>query len=718
MSAREKIKPQLLRLVVVEVGAILPKITRAALVRYPDAPPIVANGLTGATHPFPRVPPYPSELQAHTSHVDTKYRRTLRHGNLNEARTLPSIIMRHIGISSISYSQYMIRNLQYKKDLLAIGTFGLLVSILHHSALAGSWRWDDGMHLLHTTQYSWSSLFTDPEVLRSVSGNQFTPWNLLLYYINVFFFGANASLYYAHHLISLFAAAVGVYVLLRQWLPAEHAWVAPALLLTGVPTFQMAQQLMVGHYIYGLIFVTTGMVLLIQALKRSETSRQTSFSLAVASAFFYGLSCLCKEVYVPFLIFWVVIPWTIKSRCQKALAYCTPAFVTGLVYTVARIQLFRDTEGYYGGGIRSWDIANIIYSLINIPSTLFGDGIRGVLSSMLIAIAIFAGFGRSAVSCIVGAAALLAISVPLIFLASNNPSWDLHARYLWAPWIVICVTWSAPWTIFQSIQKPATALFVILVFLQILSVRPVDLEVEAMFDSHSRTVLSAKVKYWAPAEFNGSGYMLFVTYSAHEALRRNGFIKGDPPKVMRFAPYGPTQEATTQVWSTPCQCFRPFLALTSGEQEAALTKMRAEKGMLLPGSHPLADMYQGPSPKMWIEGNRLHVFGTTASQGPGHVMLLSGWAPSKLVASKVFTQPPDAAGNIVMSYNFILVGSSVDAVQRTRQQLCILMQSQVLPYTFIALDSAAPTSACRKLLTPWGLRGKAAAPSEMKQRSM
>ncbi|WP_162261411.1 hypothetical protein, partial [Acidovorax sp. Root217] len=57
-----------------------------------------------------------------------------------------------------------------------------------------------------------------------------------------------------HHLLSLACAAGGLYLLLRHWLGRWQALLPAALLLIGAPSVHMAQQLMVGHYLDGLLF--------------------------------------------------------------------------------------------------------------------------------------------------------------------------------------------------------------------------------------------------------------------------------------------------------------------------------------------------------------------------------------------------------------------------------------------------------------------------------
>lgn len=593
-------------------------------------------------------------------------------------------------------------------DCLALLCLALLVIALHHSALWGSWRWDDGMHLLHVTQYPWSSVFFDPEVMRSVSGNQFAPWNLFLYYVNGALFGAKVHWYYAHHLLSFWSAAGGLYVLLRQWLPAHRAWVTPALLLTGVPTAQMAQQLMVGHYIDGLMFVSVGLALQIRAVNAWGTANGKALAMSLVGALLYGLACLCKEIYVPWILMWLVVPRVFVPSARRLAVCAAPALVVALAYALARLQLFDGLGGYYGGGESSWDAAIVMHSLTSIPGVLFGDGVRGWVAIALMCAASYAGILRSCAWGVVCASAVVVALFPLVILASGDPPWALHARYLWAPWILVCLVWAVPWRgMLRRAQWFACLLFATLVIWQVTILRPDDQQREALFDAHSRLILqpTSEVTHWVPAEFNGASYVMFVTYAAHEALRRLGHTVSSPPKILRAIASDPAGQAAVQVWDAMCNCFRSFLSLTTDERQAALARVQSEKGLLLPGIHPLADAYQGPTPEMRVEGSQLFVSGMVKSEGAGHVLILAGWAPARLVASAVSVQARlDTPATKDMKFEVVLEAQDAAAARQIRDRLCVLMQSQAHPYTFMALDAAAPSSPCRSLLTPLGLR--------------
>ncbi|MDP4075708.1 hypothetical protein [Acidovorax sp. A1169] len=608
----------------------------------------------------------------------------------------------------------MKRDWPYWSDFFALASLALLTIALHHSALSGSWRWDDGLHLLHTTQYSWTALFLDPEVLLSVSGNQFAPWNLFLYYVNGALFGADARLYYAHHLISLWAAAAALYALLRQWLPASRAWLAPGLLLIGAPTFQMAQQLMVGHYLDGLVFASLGLLMQVRGVKAYGASRGKTLILSCAGALLYGLACLCKEIYVPWVLMWLVVSWVLM-RSARNVAVCTaPVLLVALAYTIARLLLFGDAGGYYGGGSGSWEPARLFQSMAAIPGALLGEGMRSIAPLFVVVLAFFAGTLASGthVRLMVCAAALIATLTPLVFLASSNPPWELHARYVWAPWLLMCLIWAMPWSkSLQRLQWIACLFFVIFVVWQATILREGDQQREAMFDAHSRMLLQPPegVRYWVPAEFNSPVYLTFATYAAREALHRKGHVEGEPLEVLRTIPSTPEEHAVAQAWDRECHCFKPLLTLAPAERDAALNRLHAERGMLMPGAHPMADVYTGPTPEMVLDGNRLQVSGSIMSEGPGNVLMLANWFPSRLIASSIIREAElDNSNSQTVRFKILFESTDPASASELKKNLCVLTQSQSHPYTYILLDAAAPSTACRILLTPLALRRPAA----------
>ena len=92
------------------------------------------------------------------------------------------------------------------------------------------------------------------------------------------------------------------------------------------------------------------------------------------------------------------------------------------------------------------------------------------------------------------------------------------------------------------------------------------------------------------------------------------------------------------------------------------------------------------------------------------MLILAGWAPSRLVSSPVTAQAlsPHTASRR-MSFEIVLEAPYA-AAHQTRDRLCVLMQSQAHPHAFVVMDASAPSGACHSLLTPWALRQPTAAP--------
>lgn len=231
----------------------------------------------------------------------------------------------------------------WRMGLLALALLCALTLLLHGSALQAYWRWDDGQHLLNVSTYTPLSVFFDPQVTRAVSGNQLAPWNLFIYQVNHALFGRNPLPYYLHHLLSLAGAAGALYLLLRHWLAHWQALLAPALLLVGAPSVHMAQQLMVGHYLDGMLFACLSLWAYVHAVQRSR------WRWAFLASGLYLMSTLCKEVFVPWVALTLLMPLppgTPSGMARWRLA--APTLAVALAYAVVRVSTFSGMGGYHG----------------------------------------------------------------------------------------------------------------------------------------------------------------------------------------------------------------------------------------------------------------------------------------------------------------------------------------------------------------------------------
>lgn len=598
-------------------------------------------------------------------------------------------------------------------DVTTVLWLAALTWILHHSALTGYWRWDDGTHLLRATQYTWQSIFLDPEVMRTVSGNQIAPWNLFLYQLNRFFFGANVQGYYAHHIISLWAAAAAVFALLRQWLPPSRAWIAPTLLLAGMPTFQMAQQLMVGHYLYGLLFAALGLALHIRAGRLTHPAGATAWVIRLASAMLYALACLCKEIYVPWVLLWVCLPLacppTVHTSSRVvlyAIIQSFPVLAVAAAYTIFRWHVFQGVGGYLQGAA---PVSVLLQSLGAIPSALLGSGAQGILAAALLVLASAqAARHRMVTFGLVGMALAVIVLLPLFFVARSAPSWELHARYLWVAWLMVCVIWALPWQgRFKRAWPPAVLAFAVLAAVHVSQLRPADQQREAMFDANYRMALQppSGVTAWSPAHINGPGYLAAITYAAREALQ--GAHLHSAPELLRSLPSIESMSSTIQVWHAPCNCFRALAQLTHDQRDQALQPHLADYILPLPpqGRPPrVADQFTGPSPVLTVNGRYLHVTGVTPTQGPGRLILLAGYTSvANFLPSPSQAVTPENTQPSAKPFHATLEFTHPGAAQQAASQLCVLYQSHQQPQRFVVLQTNAPHTPCQRYLTPWAL---------------
>lgn len=212
-----------------------------------------------------------------------------------------------------------------------------LTLLLHGGALQMGWRHDDPAHLRFVGTYSAWQYFLVPEVMREQSYAHITPWNALFYAMGLRPFGLDARGHYAHLLAVIWLTAWATWGLLRRQLGDGAAFAGATLFLAMPPTGAMAQLLMTGHYAYGLLWTCLALGCW------SRAARQGRMRDAWATAFFYALACLCKELYVPLplvLLFWPAPAWRLRLRLLA------PVMAVACLYAVLRLWLLGGVGGY------------------------------------------------------------------------------------------------------------------------------------------------------------------------------------------------------------------------------------------------------------------------------------------------------------------------------------------------------------------------------------
>ncbi len=554
----------------------------------------------------------------------------------------------------------------WRAELAALGVLCLMTLALHGSALQGYWRWDDGLHLFNVSMYSPWSLFFDPQVTRVASGNQVAPWNLFMYQVNYALFGLNPFPFYLHHLLSLACAAGGLYLLLRHWLGRWQALTPAALLLIGAPSVHMAQQLMVGHYLDGLLFACLGLWAYVHAVQRAQ------WRWAVLAAGFYLLSTLCKEVYVPWVALTLLLPLPAGSQSAAAGSpgavgspwgmarwrFALPTLAVALAYAVVRISVFSGMGGYHGSALGDWQalpvfIGNLAHML---AQGLLGSGALGMAAILACLVCLVAGVAAQSTPhrrwMLVGLGAAAVVMVfPLLFVV--HPGVDLigYTRYLWVPWVALCVLWSLKWPARIARWRAAALLvFVAAVVQQSMAQREHDRPANAVFEAHYAFALNPPPgQILVPYEFFSPISTVTQIMYAHAAQQRLEPGRLHPePALLRKAPADAAERARIRTWNDKCLCLVPLDSLPPERQEAVIQSQLANVGHAFSMDKPpprVAHGYGGSIDAITVEGRQLHISGWTPTLGAGRKMVMAVPTPGAQVSldALVSTERPDVA---------------------------------------------------------------------------
>jgi hypothetical protein len=302
--------------------------------------------------------------------------------------------------------------------LLAIVTL-----VIHHGALNNFFRHDDGWHLGFAACYAPWEYFFVPGITREHSYANLTPWNPLTYDINLTLFGLNPVGYYAHQIVSIWLAAYMSYFLLRLWIGIGWATIGAMLFLVGAPTTYIAQELMTGHYLEGLIFACIAIYGFVRAI------RGDGRYWLVLGVFGYILACTCKEIYVPLPILLLFLP---ESNWKKRLGFVAPFLIVTFLYLYWRSVVLGTVIGGYEDGDTAFSLSKILLTYIKLPTLLFRDNLLGYLALAALGILLLLNTPRRGwLLVIVAASVVLLPLAPLTILTPN--------RYLFAVWWAIAL---------------------------------------------------------------------------------------------------------------------------------------------------------------------------------------------------------------------------------------------------------------------------------------
>jgi hypothetical protein len=309
--------------------------------------------------------------------------------------------------------------------LFAVLFLAVFTYVLYHDALDAFWRFDDGAHLSIVTKFTPVQYFFIPEVTRVQSGPNVTPWNAFTYSVNLALFGFNPKGFYAHELFSVCLAGICTFFLLRLWVKPLAAFLGAALFLGGPPTMHIANELMTGHYLEGLIFAICGLYFFMRAVQRNR------YVFALLGGLFYLITVTTKEVYVPLVVLLLFLP---EGSLKKRLKFSVPYLIVILAYIPWRYLVQGQFIGGYKqsfiGGFQFWAVTK---SFLDIPAILFGRDLLGTATILVVLGLFLVGLFIKRVNPIMLLVCFALLLIPLMPLA-NWPGIRTPDRYLFLPW--------------------------------------------------------------------------------------------------------------------------------------------------------------------------------------------------------------------------------------------------------------------------------------------
>lgn len=386
--------------------------------------------------------------------------------------------------------------------------------VMHHSALNGFWRFDDGWLLGFITCYAPEEYFLIPSITREISYAFVTPWLPLTYDINLTLFGLNPLGYYAHQLVSLSLAAYMSFTLLRLWVNLGWAVFGATLFLIGLPTVYIAQELMTGHYLEGLIFACIAIYGFVR------TMRGNSRYWLLLGILGYALACTCKEIYVPIPILLLALP---EDDWKKRLRFAAPFLMVTLLYLCWRIIVLGTAVGGYAHeqSKHVFSLSKILLAYIKLPTLLFRHNLLGYLALAALAILLFFNTTRRGWWLVLGAAgALLFPLAPLAILGLlETPSHYLFLIW-WAVAMGVAVLAGGDWRYLARHLRLALVAFIGVAAFQasraetkalIINIKPLEaLYRFALTNKPTDNVLPSSVSWdssWQYARFIYEGFL-------------------------------------------------------------------------------------------------------------------------------------------------------------------------------------------------------------------
>lgn len=270
-------------------------------------------------------------------------------------------------------------------EILGVSAALALAILARYGTALGDWWFaDDPFVLDFAVRHSPFGYVASPERYRLFSPLAVIPWLPASFRLDWTLFGLAPRAFYAHQLLSLFAAGIALYATLRLALPPLAAAFGPIHLVLSPVGMAMALYLNTRHYVEGLLLST------VVAFCWLAADRSRPRLPAALGPVAYAAALACKEIFapVPFILALVVGgPWRTKRR--RLLPYLALA----VVYALYRWWLLGRLIGgdYFPGRSLSLDAGALVAATL-------GSWPGVVIVAAILAIGLWTRSGRLALA--------------------------------------------------------------------------------------------------------------------------------------------------------------------------------------------------------------------------------------------------------------------------------------------------------------------------------
>jgi hypothetical protein len=245
--------------------------------------------------------------------------------------------------------------------------------------------------------------------------------------------GLDAPFFYYHHLLAIYLISCVTFIWLRSYIGNTRALLAGLLFLAGIPTFIVANQIMVRHYVEGLFFVIIFLIFC-QKMRNSILHQWIG-------ALFLFLALMEKEIFIIFLLY----PFLKQNSLSffRRLSSMIPAIICTIVFFTWRTIILKGFGGYGYPDESGWYKLYGFLSLIG--KVFFGEGWRGLCVTGSIAFVFISTIfiyrrrlSLSPVLKIMGGACVMLLAFLPAVVTINSPQEEYshftYYRYLFISW--------------------------------------------------------------------------------------------------------------------------------------------------------------------------------------------------------------------------------------------------------------------------------------------